>query len=75
MPLSPSLKKLEKKINDELKDLGLKSIRIDCFDSKTRALEWANPYNGNMKNEYKDEFNKVVEVVLKYYNDWIKKNP
>lgn len=75
MPLSPSLKKLEKKINDELKDLGLKSIRIDDFDSRTRALEWTNPYNGNMKNEYKDKFNKVVEIVLKHYNDWIKKNP
>jgi len=75
LPLSPSVKKLEKEINDELKGLGLKSIRIDGFDSKERALEYCNPYNGNVKNECKDKFNKVQEVVLKHYNDWIKKNP
>jgi len=77
MPLPPSVEKLQKEINDELKDLGLKSIRIDGLGPITKdgpSLIWNNPYNGNMKEEYKDEFNKVVEAFKKHFKKWSRKH-
>ncbi len=74
MPLEKILRELEEEINNELKDLGLLPVRIDGFDSKTRGLEWANPYNGNNRNEYRTEFNKVIEVVRKHFEEWLKKH-
>lgn len=70
MPLLPRLKKLEKEINDKLKDLGLPVyFRIDHYDSKTGALEHTVGYYDLVAKEVPL---KVWEVIRKHYESWKK---
>lgn len=67
--LSSSLKELEKRIKDELKNLGFSIyFRIDNFNSEKRALEHTISYHDIISNR---DALKINEVIEKYYIDWL----
>ena len=70
MATSKSLKKLQKEINDELKDLELPAyVRIDKYNPETGALEHTVGYYDIVA---KEEHDKVWEVIRKHYEIWNK---
>jgi len=69
LPLPRSLKELEKKIQNELKQLGIISFRIDNYNNKTGAIEHTIGYSKQLSNE---TMLKVSNVIRKHFSTWKK---